>query len=531
MSSQSYIFNPTERTLAAAGDGFSCPRLTTAGRTALSLTVGDKGMMVYDTTLTDLCIWNGTAWEFIGDSSNGWVSVKNFGAKGDGVTDDTAAIQAATNYAVANNVPLYAPKGVYLLSSTVNLTGLSTLFGDGKSMTSFVSNNVLAPIFEVGGIFSPNYHDFAVGYGTLNTTGILTAICFNQTGNIRRGSIRRIQMAEAYYGWKSGGGGTTWLYSVSMSDLETAKIRGVCFYIDSTVGGSTGNIFDNIYCNFFENDGVTKIPFVNAFYLSAISECSFRQINIEHGKSGNPIFIGASAFNTSWESVHFEGVEATDDFSGFIYANGTGVHCFRGVTVYSCDFLLSNLGPGNFYSLFRQATGSKIILDSLHWDSNIVDGGVTTTLSNNNGGTYPDPNSWFELGFTSGDMTGLTVVVAENNSANEGTWQKTYLFEQGDKQAERPLGVLYGAGDGNQTYLPNKQRMIYRFGVTLTANRTLTLSTVGAFNGLSLRVVRTAGSGGAFTVDVGGLKSLATAQWCEVVYNGSSWELLQFGSL
>jgi hypothetical protein len=106
-------------------------------------------MMVYDTTLTDLCIWNGTAWEFIGDSSNGWVSVKNFGAKGDGVTDDTAAIQAATNYAVANNVPLYAPKGVYLLSSTVDLTGLSTLFGDGKSMTSFVSNNVLAPVFEV----------------------------------------------------------------------------------------------------------------------------------------------------------------------------------------------------------------------------------------------------------------------------------------------------------------------------------------------------------------------------------------------
>ena len=51
MSSQSYLFNPTERTLAAAGDGFSCPRLTTAGRTALTLTAGDKGMMVYDLSL------------------------------------------------------------------------------------------------------------------------------------------------------------------------------------------------------------------------------------------------------------------------------------------------------------------------------------------------------------------------------------------------------------------------------------------------------------------------------------------------
>ena len=62
MSSQAYIYNPTERTLAAAGDGFASPRLTTAGRTALALTAGDKGMMVYDTTLLTLCIWNGAAW-------------------------------------------------------------------------------------------------------------------------------------------------------------------------------------------------------------------------------------------------------------------------------------------------------------------------------------------------------------------------------------------------------------------------------------------------------------------------------------
>jgi hypothetical protein len=65
MSSQSYLFNPTERTLAAAGDGFSCPRLTTAGRLALTLTTEDKGMMVYDTTLNQICVWNGSIWLFV----------------------------------------------------------------------------------------------------------------------------------------------------------------------------------------------------------------------------------------------------------------------------------------------------------------------------------------------------------------------------------------------------------------------------------------------------------------------------------
>lgn len=116
MSSQSYIFNPTERTSAAAGDGFSAPRLTTTDRNALSLGVNGKGMMVYDTTLTTLCIWNGTAWEFISDNSNGFISVKDFGAKGDGVTDDTDAIQAAINYTAPLGNTLYFPTGTYIVN-------------------------------------------------------------------------------------------------------------------------------------------------------------------------------------------------------------------------------------------------------------------------------------------------------------------------------------------------------------------------------------------------------------------------------
>ena len=62
MSSQSYLFNPTERTLAASGDGFAPPRLTTVGRLALTLGTSDAGMIVYDTTLGTPFWWNGIAW-------------------------------------------------------------------------------------------------------------------------------------------------------------------------------------------------------------------------------------------------------------------------------------------------------------------------------------------------------------------------------------------------------------------------------------------------------------------------------------
>ena len=61
--------------------------------------------------------------EFVGPF-NSWLNAKTgFGAVGDGVTDDTAALQAAFNAAAkgAGNSTLYLPAGTYLLKETLNL--------------------------------------------------------------------------------------------------------------------------------------------------------------------------------------------------------------------------------------------------------------------------------------------------------------------------------------------------------------------------------------------------------------------------
>jgi polygalacturonase len=58
-----------------------------------------------------------------------FVSVKDFGATGDGTTDDSAAIQAALNAGTA----IYFPTGTYLISSTLNLPNKNmTLTGEGR---------------------------------------------------------------------------------------------------------------------------------------------------------------------------------------------------------------------------------------------------------------------------------------------------------------------------------------------------------------------------------------------------------------
>lgn len=62
MSSQSFIFNPKNDRLAAAGVGFQIPRLTTEQRLALSVNQGDAGMLVFDVTLLQLFQWSGFQW-------------------------------------------------------------------------------------------------------------------------------------------------------------------------------------------------------------------------------------------------------------------------------------------------------------------------------------------------------------------------------------------------------------------------------------------------------------------------------------
>jgi len=72
------------------------------------------------------------------------VSVKDFGAVGDGVTDDTAAIQTAHN----SGQSIYYPNGTYLVTATVTVSSLNfVMFGQNAVLKC--GTDSLTPMFSV----------------------------------------------------------------------------------------------------------------------------------------------------------------------------------------------------------------------------------------------------------------------------------------------------------------------------------------------------------------------------------------------
>jgi Pectate lyase superfamily protein len=70
-----------------------------------------------------------------------WLNVKTvFGAKGDGVADDTAALQAALNSIAQSHYVLWIPNGNYLISKPLTITGVSnvTILGEDPRTTTIL---------------------------------------------------------------------------------------------------------------------------------------------------------------------------------------------------------------------------------------------------------------------------------------------------------------------------------------------------------------------------------------------------------
>lgn len=156
----------------------------------------------------------------------GYVDVRNFGALGDGVSDDTEAFINAINYCVANNKTLYIPNtGTfdgegYILSKTLNIHRPITIIMDKTAVLNF-KNTHLNPddVYTT----KDGYRDYTYGVGINIDYGNYS----NHRGYYSFGTIRGDW--SNYLNGASQPTGTWWTgIRIASSDIVTLN----CEYID-----------------------------------------------------------------------------------------------------------------------------------------------------------------------------------------------------------------------------------------------------------------------------------------------------------
>ncbi|TGS86731.1 hypothetical protein EN817_17670 [Mesorhizobium sp. M3A.F.Ca.ET.174.01.1.1] len=131
---------PTEH----AVKGYAIP-LAIATAFGLSL-LGSVSLPALSATLVNTQTGAGAVQRTIQNKFTETLSVKDFGAVGDGVTDDTAAIQAAENARAAVAGELIFPPGTYQISAaniTVNRSAGGGWRGRGQAMLRATANNTI----------------------------------------------------------------------------------------------------------------------------------------------------------------------------------------------------------------------------------------------------------------------------------------------------------------------------------------------------------------------------------------------------
>lgn len=111
-----------------------------------------------------------------------------------------------------------------------------------------------------------------------------------------------------------------------------------------------------------------------------------------------------------------------------------------------------------------------------------------------------------------------------------------YVLEKyGTLPSAEALGMTADNGDTSQTLTVGTSLRIQRWATALTAERTATLATTGAWTGARFRIERAVtfaaatNLGLAVLVGTSVLVRLYVGQWCEVEYNGTTWVLVATG--
>ena len=421
-----------------------------------------------------------------------WASVLDFGAVGDGVTDDTAAINRAlyqlycreTNTSIRRS--LFFPAGTYLVSGTINIPSYATLYGEGSDnsvitmavgSTGYVAQT--ADTLQNTGAniaTAPQYITVTnMGFTNLNTTGSVFLVdaatnCTFQNVGFRGASTTSnltssiSQSMGVSFSNANGTGsplvceqivfdncvfsGLVWgmftnaqTKSVTVANSQfTTLYQGIVLGLNSTVnGGATGtrivnNMFDTVYA-----EGILFGQYL-ANGLNATGHNVF--YDVSDGFGGSPV---SSIINIQTNN----NVSISDLFQRADSTTYPRININATLSIASNNGNSLSLGTFTQYSgqvseLISNSTGTIFTVSSNQFKTFIIDYGI---VRNGTGGTnaYRTGTIWVATAagnnilttnetFTQNSNTGIALNVSQNASNVSFNYSST------------------GSGNGNISY-------------------------------------------------------------------------------
>lgn len=323
------------------------------------------------------------------------VSVKDFGAVGDGTTDDTAAIQAAID---GHRGKIYFPTGTYKISSTILLKPERILVGEGAGAyfagTGYDRTSVLQPSSGFSGSDVIRADPADISAALTYTYGIAIRDLLIDCINIKNDLKTIIKLASA--------SNCETFDSVRIINNNNSVAMDIGISANVSALESDGLSFNNIYC-LQADSGHSYIT--TLLKLAACNEVSFRDSKFQRG--ADPTVSNTSAAllsavpSRAINAVTFDSCSFTGAQVGLrVQGNSADGQGPRWVRVQNCTFegpkypvyfsgtstrpaQFNVIGPGNrMISLASGGTG--IVLDAYSNNNQIFADEFTTILLNTN---------------------------------------------------------------------------------------------------------------------------------------------------
>jgi polygalacturonase len=231
---------------------------------------------------------------------NGTVNVRDFGAVGDGVADDTAAIQAAINAIGASGGYVYLPAGIYRTTSTITITSNKTrIQGQGNNTTITRSTDYGDTIVFTGDTATgERLFDVGISDIQITSTGLTTSGAHIKAEGVWRMTIKNIYVQDGFIGFDFRG-------------LVAANISNIYLVFTSLFGGSaTGRkymVFRNAAAAFSTSAIRNGDVFITDFNLRGNTSNQITEFGLEIISADGLWFENGHIGNTSSANIFING--------------------------------------------------------------------------------------------------------------------------------------------------------------------------------------------------------------------------------